>query len=80
MFLAVVFVQSYKARSLVENEDVVGAAPTGDTQTTSEWSTILLPTKVAYIRDLTVHLWAIQTDLSVDHDAQIIGHNRITLI
>ena len=30
----------------VEDEDVVGAAPTGDAPTTSEWSTILLPTKV----------------------------------
>ena len=28
------------------NEDVVGAAPTGDAPTTSELSTILLPTKV----------------------------------
>ena len=33
----------------VENEDVVGAAPTGDAPTTSEWSTILLPTKVRVI-------------------------------
>ena len=31
-----------KARCYVENEDVVGAAPTGDAPTTSEWSTILL--------------------------------------
>ena len=30
----------------VENEDVVGAAPTGDAPTTSEWSKIVLPTKV----------------------------------
>ena len=30
----------------VENEDVVGAAPTGDAPTTSEWSAISLPTKV----------------------------------
>ena len=38
----------------VDNEDVVGAAPTDDASTTSEWSTILLPTKsAAYIRDLT---------------------------
>ena len=29
----------------VKNEDVVGAAPTGDAPATSEWSTILLPTK-----------------------------------
>ena len=27
----------------VENEDVVGAVPTGDAPTTSVWSTILLP-------------------------------------
>ena len=33
----------------VENEDVVGAAPTGDAPTTSEWSTIVLPTKVQLI-------------------------------
>ena len=33
----------------VENEDVVGAAPTGDAPTTSEWSTILLPTRVRLI-------------------------------
>ena len=38
-----------KARCQVENEDVVGAAPTGDAPTTSEWSTILLPTKVRLI-------------------------------
>ena len=33
----------------VENEDVVGAAPTGDAPTISELSTILLPTKVRLI-------------------------------
>ena len=33
----------------VENEDVVGAAPTGDAPTTSEWSTIPLPTQVCLI-------------------------------
>ena len=47
--LAVVFAQSNEARCSVENEDVVGAAPTGDAPTTSEWSTILLPTKVRLI-------------------------------
>ena len=35
--LAVVFAQSNEARCYVENEDVVGAAPTGDAPTTSEW-------------------------------------------
>ena len=34
--LAVVSAQSIKARYQVENEDVVGAAPTGDAPTTSE--------------------------------------------
>ena len=28
---------------IVDHSDVVGAAPTGDAPTTSEWSTILLP-------------------------------------
>ena len=44
--LAVIFAQSIEARCWVENEDVVGAAPTGDAPTTSEWSTILLHIKV----------------------------------
>ena len=38
-WLAVVFVQYIKARCEAENEDVVGAAPTGEAPTTSEWST-----------------------------------------
>ena len=45
----VVFAQTIEARCSVENEDVVGAAPTGDAPATSEWSTILLPTKVQLI-------------------------------
>ena len=36
----------------VENEDVVGAAPTGDAPTTSEWSTILLPIMVRLILEI----------------------------
>ena len=36
----------------VENEDVVGAAPTGNAPTTSELSTILLPTKVRLILEV----------------------------
>ena len=35
-----------------EIEDVVGAAPTGYAPTTSEWSTILLPTKVKLILEI----------------------------
>ena len=47
--LAVLFAQAIDARYYVENEDVVGAAPTGDAPTTSEWSTNLLPAKVRLI-------------------------------
>ena len=47
--LAVVFAQSTEARRSVENEDVVGAAPTGGAPTTSEWTTIVLPTEVCII-------------------------------
>ena len=50
--LAVVFAQSIEAMCWVENEDVVGAAPTGDAPTTSELSTILLPTKVRLILEV----------------------------
>ena len=38
--LAVVFAQSIEVMYQVENEDVVGAAPSGDAPTTAEWSTI----------------------------------------
>ena len=55
--LAVVFALSIETMCSVENEDVVGAAPTGDASTTSERSTILLPTKVTYIRGLTVFIF-----------------------
>ena len=50
--LALVFALSIEARCYIENEDVVGAAPTGDAPTTSEWSTILLPTKVQLILEV----------------------------
>ena len=52
--LAAFFAESLEARCQVENEDVVGAAPTGAAPTTSEWSTILLPTKVRLILEV---LW-----------------------
>ena len=53
--LAVVFSQSIEVRYYVEIEDVVGAAPAGDAPTTSEWSTILLPSRVSFIRGFTVY-------------------------
>ena len=37
---AVVFAQYVEAKCKVENEDVVGAAPTGNAPITSEWSAI----------------------------------------
>ena len=45
------FAEPLEARCQVENEDVVGAAPTGGASTKSEWSTILLPTNVRLILD-----------------------------
>ena len=50
--LVAVFAESLEARRQVENEDVVGAAPTGDAPTTSEWSTILLPTTVRLLLEV----------------------------
>ena len=50
--LAVVFAQSIEARCSVENEDVVGAAQTGDAPTTSELWTIVLPTKLRLILEV----------------------------
>ena len=50
--LAFVFAQSIEARYYVENEDVVGAAPTGEAPTTSEWLTISMPTRVPLILEV----------------------------
>ena len=50
--LAVVFAQSIEARCQVGNEDVVGAAQTGDDPTASEWSTSLLPTVVPHMLEV----------------------------
>ena len=50
--LVVTFAQAIKTRYQVENEDVVGAAPTGDAPTTSEWWTILLSTRVHFILEV----------------------------
>ena len=47
-------VKTFPVRCSVKNEDVVEAAPASDAPTTSEWSTILLPTKLSYIKGLTV--------------------------
>ena len=50
--LIIVFAQSTEVRFLVEKEDVVGAAPTGDAPTTFEWSTNSLPIKVWLILEV----------------------------
>ena len=49
----------------IENEDVVGAVPTGNVPTTSEWSTILLPTKVQLIWEVW---WYIPFSFGHQHD------------
>ena len=50
--LTAVFAESLEAMCQVENGDVVGAAPTGDAPTTSEWSTVLLPIKMRLILEI----------------------------
>ena len=47
--LAVIIAQSWYS---VEHEDVFGTVLTGDAPTTSEWSTILLPTKMSFILEV----------------------------
>ena len=54
--LTFAFAQSIEARYYAENEDVVGAAPTGAAPTTSEWSTILLPSRVRLILEVLRYL------------------------
>ena len=46
------FAQFIEARRLADNEDVVGAAPTDDAPTTSDLSTIILPTRVHVILEV----------------------------
>ena len=53
---AIAFAQFIEARCEVENEDVVTT-----TTTTSEWSTILLPHDVFYVRGLTVVNWTLHS-------------------
>ena len=65
--LAVIFAQYVEAKCQVKNEDVVGAAPTGDVPTTSELLTIYLPTRVRSIfRDLTVIIRLCSGNFSTD--------------
>ena len=51
--------------SIVENEDVVGAPPTGDATTTYELSTVLLPTKVQLILGLMVPIHSRTSELGM---------------
>ena len=50
--LAVAFAQSIQAMCYVDNEDVVGAAPTGDAPTTCELSTMILPIKMRFVIEI----------------------------
>ena len=69
--LAVFFAQSIEASCKVENEDIVGAAPAGDAPTTSEWSTVLMLTKVSYIRGFTLQSDSNTITSESDSDAVI---------
>ena len=55
--LAVVFDQSIETSCWVKNEDVVGAVPTCDAPTPSEWSMILLPTEVRLVLEVWVYIY-----------------------
>ena len=79
-WLAVVFLQSIEAKGSVENEDVVGAAPTGDAPTTFEWSTIKLPT-ASYIWDLTVIFFQgpHSQDISIGSGRQLATREKLKL-
>ena len=48
----VVFVQYIETSCQIGNKDVVGAAPTGGAPTASDWSKILMPTKVRLILEV----------------------------
>ena len=61
---------------LVENEDVVGAAPTGDAPTTSEWSTILLPTKVRLILENWRYILFIKWQIELDTMSVVLCTNN----
>ena len=50
----------------MDNDDAVGAAPTGDAPATSELSAILLPTQVQLISEV---LWYIVFTVSTDSNA-----------
>ena len=58
-----VFAEYVEARCWVKNEDVVGAAPSGDAPATSEWSTILLETKVRLILEVLRYIYTGTTKL-----------------
>ena len=55
----------------VENEDVVGAAPTGDAPTTSDWST--LPTKVRLIFEVLRYIMWIDSKRFVSFNYETVS-------
>ena len=73
--LAVVYAQSSEASCWVVNGYVVGAAPTGDAPTTSEWSIsnkFIASYGASYIKGLTVHHFVLS--LFATHLLKIIMH------
>ena len=68
--LAGVFPLYIEAKCCVENEGVVGAAPTGDAPTTSEWSTIELSSQVHLILETLRYTFSIRTTFPRGHLVQ----------
>ena len=48
---------TWVGNNIADHSDVVGAAPTGDAPTTSEWSAILLPTQVCLHLNSWLNTW-----------------------
>ena len=71
-WLPVVFAHYIEAKCWVENEDVVGAKPTGNAPTTShEWSTIELPTKVRLILETWRYICILILDSEISQVVEI---------
>ena len=76
--LTIAFVQYIEARYRIEDEDVVRATSTGAAPTTSEWSTMLLPTKVRLIFEAWLYEFAYLLYMcSVNHKPYIYVVSKI---
>ena len=74
------FAEYLEARCWVENEDVVGAAPTGDAPTTSDWSTILLPSKVRLILEILRYVYSWHVSNQYDYPTYNVSSKSAKMI